>query len=232
MHDLDMIWPGDGLLGAMEISICGDPDLIKLWSAINNSGARWIEPSLVGGWLITVDVDAKIKTLRVKLPAILAALESQQFGSRLDRDDIELHMPEVAALGVVSLAQSATDFAGSIYVMPSIEHSISAGFVPSNSNAVAEWIGEWLHGAGQADNRAKLLKSGRVERHMFTLMPAFTPAPFEVTHSLMVDEALAPEVPPRLPSEITHCWIASTWSSGHVYMWGPAEGWRLFGKSV
>lgn len=83
----------------------------------------------------------------------------------------------------------------------------------------------------QADVRSKLARSECDERHAFVLVPGFTTAPFEVADLLMRDDAPLPTAPPRLPTEITHVWIASTWTSGHGVRWSP-DGWESFDKGL
>jgi hypothetical protein len=230
MYDLDLLTIDGSAFGAVEISAAGDPELTALWRAMQGFGGRWIEPSLIGGWLVTVRADARIKPIKARLPSLLATLEASGYGSSLRGRELVAHVPEATDLGIVSLMQSGTNFPGSIYLSPSLHARDNAGVVPDHSNDLALWISGWLRDQTQRDNLAKLAHSGRSERHMFTIVPAFSPAPFPVAYALLADDRPAPTDSPDLPIEVTHCWIASTWNTGKLFAWSPSVGWRLFTK--
>lgn len=78
--------------------------------------------------------------------------------------------------------------------------------------------------------RNKLAASGAAERHAFVLLPPFSLAPEAAVDVLMQQEPALPSISAALPSEITHVWIASTWSFGHGMRWSPGQGWSLFSK--
>lgn len=103
--------------------------------------------------------------------------------------------------------------------------------VAQTGGPLGVWIGEFLAEPQLEDVRAKLARSGAVERHAFIFVPGLTTAPFPVMDLLMRNDAPPPTEDPLLPSEITHVWIMSTWSSGAAFFWSRSEGWRAFDKT-
>jgi hypothetical protein len=115
-----------------------------------------------------------------------------------------------AALRVAKARQGATDFPGSIYVMPELPVERIAGWHADTGDALAEWLGEFLTASRQDDVRRKLADSGAAERHTFVIFPGFADAPFSVIGLLLDDEAPLPQTDPILPNEVTDVWAAKT----------------------
>ena len=76
----------------------------------------------------------------------------------------------------------------------------------------------------------KLRRSGASERHAFIFVPGLTPAPWPVPYLVMADPVPLPTIAPDLPWEVTHAWVASTWSTATGLRWSPDVGWRHFLK--
>lgn len=57
MHDLKLL-VDDQVVGAVEISGAGDPELIRLWNAMNGERGVWSVQGLVGGWLVVAEPGA------------------------------------------------------------------------------------------------------------------------------------------------------------------------------
>lgn len=112
-----------------------------------------------------------------------------------------------------------------------IDDDRAGGCVANDSNAVAEWVSEFLAGEERSDVRDKLDRSDSLDRHAFVILSTFSKAPFAATDPLTRDDAPAPTVLPTLPAEITHVWAMSTWSSGWGFRWSPMPvGWQRFSK--
>lgn len=133
-------------------------------------------------------------------------------------------------LKVVEARQGPTAYAGSIYVMIEQAPEQMGGMSPLTGDPLAVWLGAWLAEPSQADNIRKLGRSGARERHIFVLVPGFTPAPFPVIDLLIEPGAPLPTIPPVLPPEITHAWAMSSWSTGDGFRWSPDNGWTRFAK--
>jgi hypothetical protein len=229
MHDLDIAYT-EGPPGGVEITAAADAAEIELWNLLNGRG-RWIEPSLVGGWMVELLPRARATRLRAELPAFLRELE----GAGIREVRVEEWLPgpfddAARVLGVTHVFQGGTDSPGSIY--PRIHQPLekSGGFVAPTGDALAEWIGPWVRRPEQAHNLSKLVVSGAAERHLFVLFPGFADAPFAVTDLLMRDPAPLPTVAPDLPAEITHVWAMSFWTSGWGMRWSSDVGWQGFEK--
>lgn len=217
---------------AVEVVAAADGASIELWNLLNG-GDRWIEPGLVGGWMVSLVPTARATRLRLELPSLLAHLESEQIRSlRFRRPHPLVDLAERARrLGVTSLHQSGTDFPGSIYIIIELPIERTGGFVVPTGDALAAWCGEFLARDCCDDVRRKLARSGMRERHAFVLVPGFADADFGVTDLLMREGAPLPGISPTLQEEITHVWAISTWSTGSGMRWSPAEGWCRFSKS-
>ncbi len=231
MHDLNIAYT-DRAAGAVEVTTAADPDCIALGRFVFG-GERWIEAGLAGGWGVSLKPTAKWKTIRAKLPDVLAAMEAR--GIREARPDIwwepAPYDEVLRGLGITHLFQSeSTSFPGSIYL--TIDQGIerTAGVVPTDGAPLLRWLSKWIARPDKADNLRKLAASGADERHLFLILPGFADAPFEVTDLLMRDGAPLPDDAPELPPAVTHIWTVSTWTTGAGMRWAPGEGWPRFEK--
>lgn len=229
MHDLD-VWVNSERVGAVEISAAVDPQALELWRLVSTP-RQWTDATLAGGWMVSVSRTARARALKTSLPGLLRALESQGV-RRLDEHvggaaTVEREYAE--SLGIVSVFQSPTAHPGSVYVQVDLPPHQSGGGAPDTADPVAMWVGQWLQRADQLDNLGKLARSGTRQRHMAVLVAGVSPAPFAVNYALMDDDVALPTLPPQLPSELTHCWIVSSWSSGRGLVWSPG-GWAWFDK--
>lgn len=226
MHDLDIVEGDEN--GAVEVTSAADPESIQLWKLLND-GQRWIEPQLNGGWMVGLTPTARAKRIRDELPALLATLEGLGVPGLRVLDSRGHPLVDVADdLGIVSLWQSGTDYPGSIYITIELPTERSGGMVDESGDHLARWVGGFLSEPAQADVRAKLGASGAAARHAFVILPGFSTAPFPVADTLMGGSAGVPDEPPSLPAEITHVWVATTWSSGSGLRWSPGNGWARF----
>jgi hypothetical protein len=226
MHDLEIVYPGRPP-AAVEVTAAADAQLIELWNVINGREERLIYDDLQGGWLAVLMRSARARDVLQRLPILLRELERRGV-RRVDPQTPPSTQDEadVAALGIESIAQSSTDFPGSVYFTVG-GHTT---FVPRVGNAVAEWLTDFLSGDQQRSNPEKLLRSGAEERHMFVLLPGFDDAPPEVSALLMEDPPPLPEIPPTMPSEVTHAWVCTLWDVGQGLRLDPDEGWAACPK--
>lgn len=230
MHDLDILL-GNGVRAAVEVTAAADGEAIALWNLLNGRGARWIEPTLVGGWLVTLAPSARAKRVRQELPALLQALEASGVREVRTLGDSTSGVALAARLlDVVAMRQSDTQYPGSIYITLELPIERTGGFVAATGDALAEWAGDFLRDDERADVRDKLRRSAAHERHAVLIVPGFTVARFGVVDLLMRDDAPLPEADPALPAEVTHVWALSTWSTGRGMRWSPDQGWSLFDK--
>jgi hypothetical protein len=135
MHDIEIVHP-DGRRGAVEVTAAADRESIELWNLINGGG-RWVEPNLVGGWVVSLSPQARAKPLRAELPALLRTLEHA--GVHQVRPEMWGDVPfheATRSLGISHLSQGETAYPGSIYV--TIESEESGGVVPQTGDVLAE----------------------------------------------------------------------------------------------
>jgi hypothetical protein len=234
MHDLTVSYP-TGAAAAVEITAAAEPESIELWKLMtDNQGGRWHVEGLRGGWLVAVIPSARQKRLQAELPLLLSALEAANLRDLRPAVDQRLPWSRVANdLGVASARQSpGTQFPGSVYMTIHEPIDRRAGYVSPGSEAIATWVGEFLGSVKQADVLDKLKRSGAEERHAFVLVPGFSVAPFAVAELLIRDDPPVPGAPPLLPEEVTHVWVAGTWSAGRAFYWSPALGWSTPTKVV
>jgi hypothetical protein len=229
MHDLDIMYP-DRPTAAAEVTAAADSMLTEQWNLMNDGG-RWQVATLTGGWLVSVEPEARVRRLRRDLPEFLRSLE--EAGIRNFRvGSLYPNAFEEAAkrLKVVDAFQGGTDFPGSIYLIPELPLERVAGNVAETGDALAEWITEFLGGSGCADVRRKLARSAAAETHTFVILAGFS-APFAVTDLLLRPDAPLPIIDPKLPDEISEVWAVSSWSTGIGFRWSEAYGWQKFDKS-
>jgi hypothetical protein len=232
MYDLSIEYPS-GDCAAMEVTAAADGESIALWSLVNGTHQRWIEPTIAGGWTVSLDPMARAKTLRARLPALL--LELERVGRRelrTSRHHSDHLSAEAAALGVASAYQSGTDYPGSIYTTIELPIERSGGFVADTGDTLADWLGEFLVDEDRQDVRGKLRASALHERHVFVIVPGFATADFSVTDLLVRDGAPLPSRAPQMPMEMTHVWVASTWLTGSGMRWEVDTGWSHFDKII
>ena len=225
MYDLK-IRHQDARAGAVEVIAAAEPEQIELWNVLHRDG-RTVISNLAGGWLVTVQAPTRVKSLLKDLPSLLGRLEAA--GVRDFEPDSPGVSPEATALaranGIVHARQSDTDFPGSVY----FTFDAQASFLP-DTELLANWVSGFLVGPETEDVRKKLAASGASERHAFVLVPPFSLAPEGAAEILLHESPTVPSHPPSLPPEITHVWLASTWSIGHGMRWSPDTGWSLFSK--
>lgn len=223
MYDLSLADAG-GPFGACEITAAADPESIELWNLLNGADQRWIEPSVLGGWMVTVSPDCRAKPLKEQLPGLLRELE--QADKEGDRADV---ISRLQSLAVVAASQGGTAFPGSIYLTIQLPAERAGGAVANTGNGLLAWLNDWLLEPKQASKLDKLDRSQLPERHLYILLPGFTSAPFSASDLLMRDDAPLPTAAPSIPSQITHLWLMSTWNSGDIFHWCPS-GWQRFKK--
>jgi hypothetical protein len=233
MYDLSIEYPS-GDLAALEVTAAADGESLALWNLLNGTRGRWIDPAIVGGWMVSLYPTARAKVLRTRLPVLLLELERvgrrELRPNRLNRSDrISV---EATALGVAHAYQGGTDYPGSIYTTIELPTERSGGFVANTGDALADWLGDFLVHEDRQDVREKLRASKLSERHVFVILPGFAAVEFSVMDLLMRDDAPLPSRMPQLPAEVTHAWIASTWSTGSGMRWAPDTGWSYFNKTV
>jgi hypothetical protein len=232
MYDLTI--DPKGRKGAVEVTACADPESTETWNLMNSRGEAWLVDGLRGGWLVTVLPSCRVRQLKAQLPTLLRRLEAGDI-TNLDLADgptSDWLEPLIERLGITSAYQGGTSRAGSIYLTLELVPERAGGQVPSNGDAVADWCGEFLREPKQADVLDKLRSSGAPERHAFVFVPGLTPAPWPVPYLLMADPVPLPAIAPDLPSDVTHAWVASTWSTMTGLRWSPDVGWRHFSKTV
>jgi hypothetical protein len=232
--DLDLSLPGGRTFAALEVTTAADPDVIKFWKVLDGQGGRWDEPSIAGGWSVGVRPTASLKTLRTELPLLLGALERTGPRSRRNALEGDGALEEIAdRLGVIYARQGGTDFPGSIYLTPELPAERTGGCVPTTGDALSDWGGNWVADPLRDGDRRKLMRPVGCERHLFVIVPGLAATvPFEVNDLLMRPGAPLPVAAPRLPDEVTHVWVMSTFAGGRGFRWSPVSGWQSFSNDA
>lgn len=221
MYDLQFR-SGSTLFAACEVTAAADQEAIELWNLLN-SGGRWIEPGLSGGWLLSLTSQCRAKALRRQAPALLAALEVNLF----DWDARD----RLVAIGVRDVRQSSTSFPGSIYITLARDSELTGGMVPETGDPLVEWFDEWILDPSQTHNLDKLRRSALPEKHLFVLVPGFSTMPFPAYDILLSNDAPLPVRAPLLPDGLTHAWFMSTWTSGDLFH-TDGTSWVRFTKHI
>lgn len=227
MHDLDIEYAGRPG-GAIEVVAAVDARCTELWRLVND-GPRRIVQGLDGGWFLSLDPSTNVRRLNHALRPLLSDLESRRV-IELDDWTRDPAVEEARRFGIVHATQGGTEFRGSVYFTIQLPTERAGGAVASTDDALSGWLGEWLRGDPRQDVRRKLRASGAAERHVFIVVPPFADGDFGVRDILLRDDAPLPATAPDLPQEVTHVWVASTWTSGDGFRWDPNSGWLRFDK--
>ncbi|EGJ76410.1 hypothetical protein STTU_3622 [Streptomyces sp. Tu6071] len=176
--------------------------------------------------------NARVKSLKARLPAVLAALEAadvSDFNGSWGPGDEWLDQAE--SLGIDTAHRSPrTVTPGAIHCLPALDPEQAGGWVAETGDGFAHWVGQWLREPSRADNLSKLRRSGARERHLFVLIPMLTSAPFTAFDPLLRSPSPLPTVPPDLPTEVSHVWGICTHGDGDAFHWSPSRGWTGFPK--
>jgi len=230
MYDLTIVYP-DGSIAAAEVTTAGDEDYIKLAKALDKKAKGWQVPGLTGTWWVRALPSARAQDLRKQLPDILGGLESSGI-RRIRGDQSSPHAlaAMLGKLGVSDATQAVTDQNGKVLVTAEKSSQFMGSLLPATGDPLAVWLGEWLAEPSQNDNAWKLGRSDAAEKHLFVLVPSFTP-PSVVSVLLAEASPPLPTIPPDLPSGITHVWVMSMWIDwGNGLRWSPDGGWSRFEK--
>jgi hypothetical protein len=230
-HDFDLMG-GAEMVAAMEVTSATDGPARAITNEWSKGGTLTV-PGLASNWMVRVrPVDprgmrSRMACLRSRIGDILTEFKSK--GIDQFHDDRYFPEPELAAkvgdLGIRQILLLGPQGAGRVHVEPWYPIERSAGFVQSDGNSLADWIGEWLSDPEQADNLTKLRSSGLAERHLFVVLPTLPMAPFEVFNVFFNETP--PNHDPVLPEEVSHVWAAA--DSDHLgWRWSRADGWRAF----
>lgn len=141
MYDLTIAYE-DGRRAAVEVTAAADAASLELWNLVNGGPGRWIEPSIRGGWMATLEPTARAKRLRAELPGLLGRLEDadiREVRLSLRRNETDSFAAELRDLGIVGVHQSGTEFPGSIYLTIELPIERSGGFVDETGAAVPPW---------------------------------------------------------------------------------------------
>lgn len=231
MYDL-RIDLADSEYAAAEVTACADPQSIETWNLMNGGDHDWLFPELRGGWVVTVSASARVQSLRSELPELLRDLERERITQTTLRNTPEWVTSRCRRLRVATAFQGGTDRPGSVYLTIELPTERSGGLVPSSGDSIAAWIGDFLRQPQQQDVLDKLRRSGFRQRHAFVFVPGFTAAPWPVPFLLTSEQPPLPTIAPQLPPEVTHIWVASTWSTASGVYWSPDTGWAHFSKQL
>jgi hypothetical protein len=177
-------------------------------------------------WFMTVSGATHLRTLEDELVAHVTALEATATTFEIVADLVTLSRhpnPSVARLvelGVVMLSsRPASAEHGVIRLYPSgITGPRLVSWPP-----VLDWVAQTLTSPRLADVRAKLARTGALERHAFLGITFSSPG--NVYFALSRDDRTLPSEPARLPAEITHLWLMNAPPLGRCLAWFPDRGW-------
>jgi hypothetical protein len=222
MYDLRI---GPIELPAVAIECVGavDPVYAETWNIGPARGP--MELKLNGDWIVTISVNAQIKTLRKNLGKILKKLESKNrydviVDIPLQQEDITLYH-ELEMLRINSAMCYMIQGTGKVHLtLPG-----SSGMVDERGKDLPNWIGEFIRDPIRKDVLLKLKKSGAKECHVFVYVESIG-APWCVESYLMSDLNYLPQIAPDLPSPVSGVWILSTNNRKGIH-WNE-YGWRIF----
>lgn len=232
MFDLHIVYP-DQPPAAVEVVGAPDPTRTRLWNTANGGAGTHTIPSIAGGWMVWLSLDANVKQVKQCLPDLLRMLENQNVRS-LGRHDQSNEALWARTHGIAHARQSGTSYPGSVYFTIDLPPGELSGWVrPDPGDTVAPWVSNLLALDRYTDVAAKLLASGLDERHAFVLVPIFAvDGTFELVDLLWRDDMALPSQDPQLPDGVDNVWVVGTFSSGCGFRWSSGGGWSTFEKAV
>ncbi|WP_158230501.1 hypothetical protein, partial [Pseudofrankia asymbiotica] len=117
-------------------------------------------------------------------------------------------------------------------IVPSGEAFLEFGWWSESKdrNYPSKWLEDFVASARCAGERAKLAASGFSERHLAVVIP-FTPASARDTFWALMAIGMGRREPPatipRLPSEVTHCWIVCNYPGVVSLYLSAKDGWQV-----
>ncbi|MFD6148767.1 MULTISPECIES: hypothetical protein [unclassified Streptomyces] len=230
MHDFNLYRNGHRF-AALEVTTAMHAAAHEQWQRTPR-GNTWTDSRLSGEWTVRLASNARVKSLKARLPTVLAALEAadvSDFNGSWGPGDEWLDQAE--SLGIDTAHRSPrTVTPGAIHCLPALDPEQAGGWVAETGDGFAHWVGQWLREPSRADNLSKLRRSGARERHLFVLIPMLTSAPFTAFDPLLRSPSPLPTVPPDLPTEVSHVWGICTHGDGDAFHWSPSRGWTGFPK--
>lgn len=191
-HDFDVVCP-DGKTIAVEVTSVRDPEAEEFWRAVSKQ--QWGATTLSKSWVLDVDSEARVSTLRAHIEEALRALE--QAGTKQFSEAFGSAAPEeLQRLGVRS--GRAFDWSPPyIYVTGGAGGAVDVEDLRRAVERVAQ----------APDNRNKLRgarAAGAAGGHLFVWVDPLNHAVAAAFHFMRTKAPSAP----RLPPEIDVVWVA------------------------
>ena len=213
----------DGRVALGEVAWHEDPAIQAMWAETFRKERHQqidLHPGR-GQWVVGLARGANIKRLYRELGDLIDAL----LATDARRLTIYEHWPRghlantARQLCIEYLAQlEPGDPSGAVFFMPG-----GGGTVPTDSNAVVDWLDDLIANPDYSDTTKKLLVLPADERHVFVMSGTLTP--FGADEWLRrLDQAL-PSRDPAVPEGITHVWVTSRFGTGPVGLWLRGTGW-------
>lgn len=228
MHDLNINYQ-DGRKGAVEVTTATDGTTLASLKMLEPN--VWTpESRLTGNWIVDFVRGQKIpKDFYERLVQLLRAAEGRGYTNA--REISRAYAGNLKELSISAIDLLTLDGQGKLMLQFELDLDGMAGCVPGDGDGLLDWFEDWITVPSRADNLAKLAKSGADESHLFLVVPYPSDAPWVVNGSLVQDSPPLPTRPPRLPREITHVWLASSWNTPKGLRWCPRAGWKTFEKT-
>jgi len=215
----------DGRVGLGEVSQHADQRVEQMWASVFDQPEPQrirLAPGL-GQWGVRLVAGAKIVDLNKKLPDLIAALDAAGYRSMEVYDGWprgEL-ADRARRLGVDYLSRASdSEPARAVFFMPS---QPGTGAIPSDPNAIVDWVEELLAEPRWATKVGNLLAKPADEHHVFLMSGSLTDSGVE--WRLGEVGGCLPTRPPALADGITHLWLLARWGEGPVAMWSAETGW-------
>lgn len=222
---VDYVFESDTGGGAVEVTTIQDGDATQWFGLLDGGGT--IECDTARAWSLTIDLKSKLKDLKKRLPADIAACDRNGADTPLripveqwDADvrwmrssQYDLRVTDYGVPGIVRLA------------MPGI-----AGVVSGGSSDLDREIQDLLTGGRLDSKLAKLRRHPEVAERHLAVGVDFYGSGFGLIDSLLIHRDVVPTYEPPTDLPVTHLWING---GGYaVLTWNRADGWawRLLGR--
>lgn len=201
----------DGRTAALEVVADHEDAFNAQWDALSRIGHRVPVPGTGRAWSARLSRRAKVRDVARNLPGIVAQLN--------DRPDASEACDRLDRLGVTRLEPLGADTSrppGYVYLHPE-----GWGGVAGTVEEVSAFVERVL--VDQADVPSKLAAHPADEGHAFIWTTIGSD--YGVQFALENREQPLPTRGPGLPAEVTHVWVAGSFSSQGALAWFPDRGW-------
>lgn len=207
-----MIHGADGM-EALEIIADHEAAFNAQWSALERLNHRLEVQGLRRDWSVQLARSAKVKDIARYLPELMLAMQDEQVLSEPARRRMVPN--DMARLGVRMVSPLSGTGSGCVHLRAQGWGS------PAASKTMAGYVEQILDAA--PDVAHKLSQDPALKKHAFIWTTIGSD--YGIQSQLERREQPLPRESPKLPPDVTHVWVAGSFTTQGALAWFPERGW-------